>query len=242
MPFCHMCGSELPQGSAFCGSCGARQETSAPVSNHQPAAPAYNRTYAPAPAPKKRRPFLKFLLILLIIVIVAAAGLIVIKYTGIQIPGVGTYGIDIPVIGNVGGKPKAEMTDEEMITDLIQRFEKAFTSGKQEKMLDCMDPAMRAATEASIEEMNAELAESINLPIKVDNVFGLAKLLGDFCDIIINDIQITGDRAVVYATMNMNFMGDTSTEETEMSLIKIDGEWYLGGSDDPEGFDFFGMF
>ena len=238
MPFCHMCGAELPQGAVFCGNCGARQETASPTQNP---APSYQHTPT-APAPKKRRPFLKFLLALLIIVVVAAAGLVVIKYTGIQIPGTGTDGIDIPVIGNVGGKPKTEMTDEEMITDLIQRFEKAFTSGKQEKMLDCMDPAMRAATEASIEEMNAELAASINLPIKVDSVFGLAKLLGDFCDIIINDIQITGDRAIAYVTMNMDFMGETSSDDTEMSLIKIDGEWYLGGSDDPEGFDFFGMF
>lgn len=251
MPFCHMCGAELPQGAAFCGNCGARQESNTPTpqtaAQYAPtpqAAPAYTGAYAPAPAPapKKKRIFLKIIIVLLVLAIAAAAALVVIKYTGIEIPGVDLSGIEIPVIDSIAGTSRKDMTDEELITDRIKKFEKAFTSGKFEKMLDCMDPAMRAATQASMDEMNAELAGAEGMPFGVDSMFGLVKFMGDFYDIIINDIQITGDRAIVYCTMNMDFMGETSSEEIEMPMIKIDGDWYLGGSDDSEGFDFFGMF
>jgi len=252
MPFCHMCGTELPQGAVFCGNCGVRQETAAPRPQPTapapqyapgpqpaPAAPVYTPAYAPAPAPapapkKKKRVFLKIIITILVLAIAAVAALVVIKYTGIEIPGVDLSGVEIPVIDSIAGTSKKDMTDEELITECIKKFEKAFTSGKFDKMIDCMEPSMRAGAQASIDEMNAEAGD---MPFDMETAFGMMRLLGDFCDFIINDMQITGDTAVVYVTMNMDFMGDTDSEDMEIPMVKIDGDWYFG-----EGFDMLGMF
>ena len=49
--FCNKCGTQLPDGSAFCGNCGNRLAPVAPVAPVAPAAPVAVEAPAPAPAP-----------------------------------------------------------------------------------------------------------------------------------------------------------------------------------------------
>ncbi len=68
--FCSNCGSQIADGSAFCPACGAQLNASqrAPQANSQPfpqqtyAQPVYGQPYAAAPAPKKKKTWLWFVL------------------------------------------------------------------------------------------------------------------------------------------------------------------------------------
>lgn len=68
--FCSNCGSQIADGSAFCPACGAQLNAGqpAPQANSQPfpqqsyAQPVYGQPYAAAPAPKKKKTWLWFVL------------------------------------------------------------------------------------------------------------------------------------------------------------------------------------
>ncbi len=68
--FCSNCGSQIADGSVFCPACGAQLNAGqpAPQANSQPfpqqtyAQPVYGQPYAAAPAPKKKKTWLWFVL------------------------------------------------------------------------------------------------------------------------------------------------------------------------------------
>ena len=68
--FCSNCGSQIADGSVFCPACGAQLNAGqpAPQANSQPfpqqsyAPPVYGQPYAAAPAPKKKKTWLWFVL------------------------------------------------------------------------------------------------------------------------------------------------------------------------------------
>ena len=230
MPFCYQCGSQLPENAVFCGKCGAQQQSAAqPAAQAQPANPALARLtnagpapayqYAGAPAVKKRGSIWKWLIPLLLI---AAAAAIVLAYFLSDGSGNDEEAARLAKVGK---------SDEELISMRIAEFEKALTSGDIDGMLECMDAEMRAATEASIEAMEEEMQGSTGFGMSTKTIFSLAGLLGDFCDISIEDIAIDGETAVISLTMNMDLMGETSSEQMNMPMVKIDGDWYLGGTD-----------
>lgn len=68
--FCSNCGSQIADGSAFCPACGAQlnagqtasQANSQPFPQQTYAQPVYGQPYAAAPAPKKKKTWLWFVL------------------------------------------------------------------------------------------------------------------------------------------------------------------------------------
>jgi hypothetical protein len=68
--FCPHCGTELPDGSQFCGKCGSRLNAAAPTQ-----ANTYGAYAAPAPAPKSKKPIAIIAAAAAAVVLVAALGI-----------------------------------------------------------------------------------------------------------------------------------------------------------------------
>lgn len=242
MPFCTKCGSSLPSGAAFCSSCGAPQartappgrpaqpapgrpaapmppvRPAAPIPPARPAAPAYN-PYAPKAAAKAGSSLLRWMIPLIALAAVAAVVVVILNAAGI--------------IGK---------SDEELIRDRIAEFEEAYTSGDYDGMMDCLASDMRAATDVSMGLMDGLMSDMAGFDIGMSDMFGLVGLMGDFCDFIIEDIQIQGDSATVTLTMNMNMYGETSSEQMTLPMVKDGGDWYIGGVSGMIGTDLLNSF
>ena len=133
----------------------------------------------------------------------------------------------VVVVVNGGGfTPK---TDEELIRERIEAFEQAYNDGDYDGILDCLDSGMRAATEISMGLMDNLMGEMIGFDIGMSDMFGLAGLMGDFCEIEIKNIAISGDTATVDIVMNLNMYGESASEATTLPMVKQGRKWLIGG-------------
>lgn len=214
MAFCGKCGTQLPEGAAFCVGCGAPQ--GAAPQPQQPAAQEapqeYSQPAAPSVEPVKE-------------VVKGAAGIG--KWIALATVALVVVAAVILVAMNWDNIFKS---DETLIRERIQAYEEACENGDYEGMLDCMDPGTRALMESSMGLMDGILSDSSGLGIGMTDMFGFASMLGDFLTIEIKDIQIDGDTAMVKIVMKVSIFGMTqSAEETELPMVKEGGDWYIGG-------------
>ena len=131
---------------------------------------------------------------------------------------------------------------EQLIRERIEAFEEAYTSGDYDGMLECMDSEMQSITEMSMGLMDGLMGEvaGFDFGVSMTDMFGLVGFMGDFADFTVEDINITGDTAIVTVTLTMNMYGETSSEVTELPMVKEKGDWYIGGVSDMMGGDIFG--
>lgn len=224
-----MCGKPVSDTAAFCGSCGAPQKgrRPAPPRNPAPTPHAPHPGGFAAPAAKAGGNMLKWLIPLIALGAAAIVVVIVIVTGG-----------DITNIGK---------SDEQLIRERIAAFEEAYTSGDYDGMLECMDSEMQSITEMSMGFMDGLMGEvaGFDFGVSMTDMFGLVGFMGDFADFIVEDIVITGDTAIVTVTMEMDMYGQTSSETTELPMVKEKGDWYIGGVSDMLGgemMDIFGSY
>lgn len=137
-----------------------------------------------------------------------------------------TVVVVVVVVNGGGFTPK---TDEELIRERIEAFEEAYNDGDYDGMLDCLDSGMRAATEISMGLMDNLMSDMIGFDIGMSDMFGLAGLMGDFCDIEIKNISINGDTATVDIVMKLNMYGESTSEATTLPMVKQGRKWLIGG-------------
>jgi len=214
MAFCVKCGTQLPEGAAFCHGCGAPQATApqqsapqeVPQNTYQPETPVAE----PVKAVAKSAGIGKWIALAAIaLVVVVAVVVVALNWDNLF------------------------KSDETLIRERIQAYEQACESGDYEAMLDCMDAATRSMMESSMGLMDGLLEEGTGLGIGMTDMFGFAGMMGDFLTIEIKNIQIDGDHATVTVEMIMTIFGmRQSSGEAELPMVKEDGDWYIGGVDD----------
>lgn len=214
MAFCGKCGTQLPEGAAFCVGCGAPQGAASqqtvaqemPQANPQPTVSAAEPAKAVAKSAAGIGKWIALAAVAL--VVIAAVVLVAMNWD------------------------KIFKSDETLIRERIQAYEEAVEAGDYEGMLDCMDAATRAITESSMGLMDGLLSDASGLGIGMTDMFGFASMLGDFLTIDIKDIRIDGDTATVRVEMKISIFGMTqSSEEADLPMVKEDGDWYIGGVD-----------
>jgi len=120
-------------------------------------------------------------------------------------------------------------SDEQLIRERIAAFEKAYTSGDYDGMMDCLDSTMQAATDISMGFMDGLMGEMTGFGGSMKDMFGLVGLMGDFCDFNIHTINIDGDTATVDLTMVMKMYGTSSqSERMTLPMVKDGRNWYIG--------------
>lgn len=231
MPFCSMCGKPVSDTAAFCGNCGAPQR------GRKPAPPK-----APSPAPRTPGPTPYAPNPAAYAAPVAKAGGNMLKWL-IPLIALGAAAIVVVIVIVSGGDiTNIGKSDEQLIRERIAAFEEAYTSGDYDGMLECMDSEMQSITEMSMGLMDGLMGEvaGFDLGVSMTDMFGLVGFMGDFADFVIEDIEINGDTAIVTLTMTMNMYGESSSEVTELPMIKEKGDWYIGGVSDMMGGDILG--
>lgn len=137
--------------------------------------------------------------------------------------------ITVVVVVVVAGGAVPMKSDEELIRERIQAFEDAYNDGDYDALLDCLDSSMRAATNISMNLMDGLKSDMIGFDIGMSDMFGLAGLMGDMCDIEIKDIRIEGDAAQVDIEMHLNMYGQSSSEAITLPMTKEGRKWLIGG-------------
>lgn len=252
MAFCPQCGTPLSDGALFCKSCGARQlrpqapeapqnipEPSTPYNMPDPSCapqPSYSipePSYAPVTPPvqnasvptqfpgtavkaaKGGASILKWL-----IPLIAAALAVALVFVFL---------------------PNLFKSDETLIRERIQALEDAYNDGDYEGILECMDSQTQAMMEATMGMMDGLLGEASGLDMGISDMFGFASMLGDYCTIEITNIEIDGDYATVDIVMSLNLYGYSQSQETQLPMVKEDGDWYIGGMENFAGSDLSGL-
>ena len=255
MAFCFRCGTQLPDGAVFCGTCGTNQalmqNSQQPASQPQafqppyspaaqpqpvpPAAPPAAPVYQPQPpvqqpyAPVYQAPVQQAPVIHTAAPVVQAAkaGSSVLKWLIPLIAGVLVIGGIITCLYFFTDIFKS---DEDLIRERIEALETAFNDGDMDGVLECLDSQSQVYAEMYMGVMDSFLSEGTGLDMGMGDLFGFAGAMGDYCTIEVLDIQISGDTALVTVSITMDMYGTYQSEEGVLPMIKEDDGWYIDGA------------
>lgn len=137
-----------------------------------------------------------------------------------------TVTVGVTVYNKVADSPKGT----------IEKLETAYNNLDIDSMVECFDPSVQAFYSGA----NSVLGELVGFDIS--DMASMVPFIANFDDDIdfedlpkieikINDIDKTSDTtAVVYCTiMSQGYGGEP--EEDDIDMVKIDGEWYISGTE-----------
>ena len=221
--FCSHCGSPMSDSARFCPVCGAPREDAPaspqqpqqPVQQYQPQQPQYQQPqyqYQPqAPAavavkPKKRFAPWKLIVILAAVAVIAAAVVLLIHFNVFK-------------------------SDETLIRERIQALEDAYNQADMDGVMDCFDESTRAAAEMMMGAADGIFSNATGLDLGLGDLAQAGGVLldGHNFKIHIDGIKQDGDTAIVTITLEVNLLGFSNSEQTQLPMIKVKGDWFIGG-------------
>lgn len=244
---CFNCGEIIEDDSSFCTKCGTRQDATAAAPENKPNAfaeavdnmkPAVNEALekgkamageiaekvksvkvddlvakAKAEPVKYLVPALAAVAVVLVVLIVLLAGK---PYTGA-----------LNTMMDVVGKGKVEKIEKMAPAEYWDYFEDMYDTDVED-MIDEMSDAW----EEAIEDMEDEYGDNIKVKYKVVKEKKLSdRKLSKLADALDDQYDIDGDtvKAAYDLEVEMTIKGseDDDTNETDLSVVKIGGKWYL---------------
>lgn len=124
-------------------------------------------------------------------------------------------------------------SDETLIRERIEAFEKAYNQADWDGIMECLDGPTQAMMELTVGFADGLMSELGGIDIGLEDMFSLGGLFmtGDNFQIEIENIVIEGNYATVTVVMNMNMYEVSESEEMELPMVKVDNDWYIGGTD-----------
>lgn len=125
-------------------------------------------------------------------------------------------------------------TDEEMIVDRIEKFEKSYNDGDYEGFLGNLATKERKQIEAVFNLFGSVMGGLSGFSIDLSDLFslGIAMKEGDWLKVEIKEIKTTGSTTAIVSTswsFTQGTLGTSFTQTSDMyfSMVKEDGDWYV---------------
>lgn len=232
--FCPQCGNQVPDGSRFCGKCGAQLSGGSPAP-----APAAGPSVAVAP---KKGPGPR-------------AKLAIVAVVALAVVGAAIFGIVSCVRG--GGHGSAQDVANGLGSAINKAFEGNFSSeavaGAMDDLIDLMpqqavDQALQKKgltrddvadelmgqmgmldseeVQGVMSAVDIKITTSVGAELSADELASMNESLGEY------GLTATEGNHIA-ASVEMSALGQTQSQdapETGMVAVKIDGAWYLWGS------------
>lgn len=123
-------------------------------------------------------------------------------------------------------------TDEEMITDRIENFEKSYNDGDYEGFLGNLATKERKQIEAVFNIFGSVMGGLSGFELNLSDLFslGIAMQEGDWLKVEIKEIKITGETTALVSTswsFTQGALGVTNTQTSDMyfSMLKENDDW-----------------
>lgn len=123
-------------------------------------------------------------------------------------------------------------SDETLIRERMETFEKAYNAGDMEKVLNCFDARTRNTYKAILNIGNSLIGKT-GVSIDISDMFSLGIALMDEDDVLeFGDMDIvirSESSAVVTVTMEYGAESEKSEETVTFSMVKEEDDWYITG-------------
>ncbi len=127
-------------------------------------------------------------------------------------------------------------SDEQKITERIEKFEKNYNNGDWEGVLACLSTKKRNMIQAEINILGALLGSFTEISLNISDLFSIGVGIedADYISVEIDKVRLTdSDTAIVEARVMLKEQYDVENSPTWFYMLKEENGWFIKDMVDP---------